>query len=72
MTKLTRPAGALKRTTRGDEVVKLLRRKNGATVEEMTRRFGLLPHSIRAIISVEARKRKLKVELVGKAHYRVS
>ena len=61
-----------KRPTRGDEVVELLRRKNGATIEEMTKRFGLLPHSVRAIISVESRKRGLRVELVGKAHYRIA
>lgn len=64
----TRPA---KPPTRGDEVVDLLRRKNGATIQEMVQRFGIQPHSIRAIISVESRKRGLKVELVGKAHYRL-
>jgi hypothetical protein len=60
-----------KRATRGDEVVELLRRKNGATIAEMVTRFGLQPHSLRAIISVESRKRGLTVELVGRAHYRV-
>jgi hypothetical protein len=66
------PAKPTARPTRGDEVVELLRRKDGATIEEMVKRFGLLPHSIRAIISVESRKRGLKVELVGKAHYRLA
>jgi hypothetical protein len=60
-----------KRPTRADEVVELLRRKNGATIEEMVKRFGIQPHSIRAIISVESRKRGLKVEMLGKAHYRI-
>lgn len=58
--------------TRGDEVVELLQRKNGATIAEMVTRFGLQPHSLRAIISVESRKRRLKVELVGRAHYRIA
>lgn len=48
--------------------VALLRRKNGATIAEMVTRFGLLPPRLRAIISVEGRKRGLKVELVSKAH----
>jgi hypothetical protein len=60
-----------KRPTRADEVVELLRRTNGATIEEMVKRFGIQAHSLRAIISVESRRRSLKVELVGKAHYRV-
>lgn len=69
----TKPsAKAAKRPTRGDEVVKLLCRKSGATIEEMVTRLGLLPHSLRAIISVESRKRGLKVELVGRAHYRIA
>lgn len=66
----TRPTKPAKRPTRGDEVVELLRRKNGATIAEMVTRFGLQAHSLRALISVESRKRGLKVELVGKAHYR--
>lgn len=65
----TKPA---KRPTRGDEVVELLRRKNGATIEEMVSRFDIQPHSLRAIISVESRKRGLEVDLVGKAHYRIA
>lgn len=67
----TAPKPTKPRVTRADEVVELLRRKNGATVAEMVTRFGLQPHSIRAIISVESRKRGLKVELVGRAHYRI-
>ena len=59
------------RPTRGDEVVELLRRKNGATIAEMVARFGLQPHSLRAVISVETRKRGLMVELVDRAHYRI-
>jgi hypothetical protein len=58
-------------TTRGDEVVGLLRRKNGATIAEMVTLFGLQPHSLRAIISVESRKRGLKVELPEQGRYRL-
>lgn len=60
------------RVKRGDEVIELLQRKNGATIDEMATRFGIQAHSLRAIISVESRKRGLKVELVGKAHYRIA
>jgi len=60
-----------KRPTRGDEVVELLRRKKGATIEEMVTRFGLQPHTLRAIISVESRKRELKVERPEQGRYRV-
>jgi hypothetical protein len=65
----TKPA---KRPTRGDEVVELLRRKNGATIAEMVARFGLQPHSLRAVISVESRKRGLKVERPHPGRYRVA
>lgn len=65
----TRPA---KRQTRGDEVVELLRRKNGATIEEMVTRFGVQPHTLRAVISVETRKRGLKVERPEQGRYRIA
>ncbi len=57
--------------TRGEQVLALLRRPDGATIDELVRRFDLLPHSVRAVISVESRKQGVKVELVGKAHYRI-
>lgn len=62
---------AAKRPTRGDEVVELLQRKNGATIEEMVTRFGVQPHSLRAVISVESRKRGLKVERPEQGRYRL-
>jgi len=64
----TRPA---KRPTRGDEVIDLLRRPGGATVEEMVGLSGVKPHTLRATISVETRKRGLTVEMPGRAHYRI-
>lgn len=64
----TKPA---KRQTRGDEVVELLQRKNGATIEEMVTRFGVQPHTLRAVISVESRKRGLKVERPEQGRYRL-
>lgn len=60
-----------RRPTRGDEVVELLRRKSGATIAEMVTRFGLQPHSLRAIISVERRKRSLNVERPEQGRYRL-
>jgi len=54
-----------------DEVMELLRREYGATVEEMVARFSIKPHTVRAITSVEVRKRNLKVGMPGRAHYRV-
>lgn len=65
----TKPA---KRPTRGAEVVELLRRKNGATIAEMVTRFGIQPHTLRAVISVESRKRGLKVERPEQGRYRVT
>lgn len=64
----TKPA---KRQTRGDEVVELLSRKNGATIAEMSTRFGLQPHTLRAIISVESRKRGLTVQRPEQGRYRL-
>lgn len=68
--KAPRPrAKPAKRLTRGDEVVELLRRKSGATIEEMVTRFGVQPHTLRAVISVESRKRGLKVERPEQGRY---
>ncbi len=53
-----------KRTTVGERLVEMLRRPDGATLEEIMGAFGILAHSARAIISVEARrKRGLEVKL---------
>ena len=57
--------------TRGDEVIELLRRRSGASIEEMVARFGIQPHSIRAVISVESRKRALNIEMPERGRYRI-
>lgn len=68
----TRAAKPAKRQTRGDEVVELLRRRNGATIAEMGTRFCIQPHTIRAVISVECRKRGLTVERPEQGRYHLS
>lgn len=53
-----------KRQTVGERLVEMLRRPDGATIEEITDAFGILAHSARAIISIEARKKRgLEVKL---------
>ena len=70
-----KPSRAAKATkagpTRGEQVLVLLRRPEGATIAEMVKLFGLQPHSVRAVISVKSRKQGVKVELIGRAHYRI-
>lgn len=61
------PEGKAKKPRRpivGERLLAMLQRPNGATLEEITGAFGILPHSARAIISIEIRKkRRLKVTL---------
>lgn len=53
-----------KRRTVGERLVEMLRRPGGATIEEIMDAFGILTHSARAIISIEARKKRgLEVKL---------
>lgn len=53
-----------KRLTVGERLLAMLQRRNGATLDEITEAFGIQPHSARAIISVEIRKkRRLEVTL---------
>lgn len=40
-----------KKTSRPDEVIAMLKRKSGATVEQIVAKTGMLPHSARALIS---------------------
>lgn len=60
------------RVRRGDQVIELLQRKDGCTIDELVERTGLLAHTLRAVISVESRKRNLSVERVGIGHYRIA
>jgi hypothetical protein len=47
-----------KRHTVGERLLVMLQRRNGATLDEITEAFGVQPHSARAIISVEIRKKR--------------
>jgi hypothetical protein len=51
-------APKLKRRTGGERLVDMLQRPDGATLEEIMAAFGVLAHSARAIISIEARKKR--------------
>ncbi len=53
-----------KRPTVGELLLAMLQRPKGATLEEIMAAFGILAHSARAIISIEARKKRgLNVKL---------
>ena len=54
--------------SRADTLIALLQRPNGVSLEELTTTFGIQPHSVRAQVSVETRKRGLKVHC-KKGHY---
>lgn len=59
-----------RRPSKGDRLVQMLKRANGATIGELVVAFGTLPHSLRAAISIEKRRRGLTVELRD-SRYRV-
>lgn len=52
-----------KRVTKGDQIIAMLQRPGGASIAEITKAMSILPHTARAYISVEGRKRGLKVTL---------
>jgi len=52
------------RITNGERLAALAARPAGFTIEDITTMLGILPHTARALISVELRKRRgLKVEI---------
>ena len=51
MTKHTDTTAAPKRETRIDKVIALLKRKQGATLDEMVKATGWLPHTTRAAMT---------------------
>ena len=51
MTKQTDKAAAPKRETKIDKVIALLKRKQGATLDEMVKATGWLPHTTRAAMT---------------------
>jgi hypothetical protein len=55
---------AMPKTSKQDSIVALLRRRQGASIDEMTAATGWLPHSVRGWMSGAAKKR-LGLELVS-------
>ncbi|MBX7501669.1 DUF3489 domain-containing protein [Qipengyuania sp. YG27] len=51
MTKQTEKAAEPKRETKIDKVIALLKRKQGATLDEMVKATGWLPHTTRAAMT---------------------
>lgn len=51
MTKQTDKAAAPKRENKIDKVIALLKRKQGATLDEMVKATGWLPHTTRAAMT---------------------
>lgn len=52
------------RITNGERLASLAARPDGFTIDDITAMLGILPHTARALISVELRKRRgLKVEI---------
>ena len=65
-------AGSLSnKASKGDQLIELLSRPGGATIDELVATFGTKPHSIRAAISVQTRERGMKAVLVD-GHYQIS
>ena len=57
------------KTKRGDRIIELMRRPEGVSIYELVAEFGTKPHTCRAQISVETRKRGLKAILIeGRYH----
>lgn len=54
---------------KGDQLIELLRREEGASIDDVVGTFGIKKNSAYARISVETRRRKLKVKHVdGRYH----
>ena len=67
---VARPNKPAKGTRRSDELMDLLRRADGVSMEELVHRFGIQSHSIRALISVTTRERGVKAPLI-EGRYRI-
>lgn len=51
-----------RRASKSAVLIEMLKRPKGATLDEIAKRFGWLPHTTRAAISVQTRKAGLKIE----------
>jgi hypothetical protein len=54
-----------------DRLVELLRRENGATIEELMAEFGWQTHTVRGAISIAAKRLGVTAERVEKGRYRM-
>jgi hypothetical protein len=59
------------RSLKKDRLVELLRRPEGATIEEVTEAFGILPHSARDRISVTAKRLGVEATRDDRKAYRL-
>jgi hypothetical protein len=59
------------RTLKKDRLVEMLRRPEGATIEEITEAFKILPHSARAMISVTAKRLGVEATRDDRKAYRL-
>jgi len=62
-------AGRAGRGNKFDLLLAMVSRDEGASLDELVAALGNLAHSIRATISVESRKRGLKIECVKRRYY---
>lgn len=58
-------------TLKKDRLIEMLRRPEGATIEEITEAFGILPHSARAMISVTAKRLGVEATRDDRKAYRL-
>ena len=65
MTKQTDTAAALKRETKINKVVALLKRNQGATLDDLVKATGWLPHTARAAMT-GLKKKKKKGHTIGR------
>jgi hypothetical protein len=54
-----------------DRLVELLRREDGATIEELMAEFGWQAHTVRGAISIAAKRLGVTAERVEKGRYRL-
>ena len=59
------------RTLKKDRLVEMLRRPEGATIEEITEALDILPHSARAMISVTAKRLGVEATRDDRKAYRL-
>lgn len=73
-TRKPKPKGEAKppRATNGERLAKLAEKPDGFTIEDITTMLGVLPHTARALISVELRKKRGLNIVTSEGRYRVA